>query len=408
MSTKMKEAAIKTHVFAEQALHSDDWQLHAEASPLDEHQVTFAVRQRNVDQLESILYAVSDPRSPQYGKHWSKEKISRFTENPEASQAVRDFAAVHNLSVVKESLYGEYITVKGNIRQLSTVFDTQFFEYHRIAGARSKHAGKKVFRAQSYSLPTELVDHVSTVFEVVHLPVPSRIKARVHRNVKAPVQGSLRTEAVTGYVSPALIKSQYDIVSNNGLVNASQGIYAALDQYLDPTDLTKFQNTFNLPVRSVSFQVGDHVADNQCGSTGDDCIEANLDVQYIMGVAWYVPTTFYYWDDSQDFMVGWLKEVMTMENIPHVFSISYGAEESGVSSSYASQFNTEAAKIGIMGVTLIASSGDDGAVPSSASGAPSRCAYAPVFPASSPYVTAVGATMVCISALRNPVVVRNA
>lgn len=46
-----------------------------------------------------------------------------------------------------------------------------------------------------------------------------------------------------------------------------------------------------------------------------------------------------------------------------------------------------------MGVTLLASSGDDGAPGSQARGNAIFCGYSPSFPASSPYVTAVGGTM---------------
>jgi tripeptidyl-peptidase-1 len=54
-------------------------------------------------------------------------------------------------------------------------------------------------------------------------------------------------------------------------------------------------------------------------------------------------------------------------------------------------FNTEAMKLGLQGVTLVAASGDDGANSGYGNG---YCFYDPKFPASSPYVTAVGATQV--------------
>ena len=56
-------------------------------------------------------------------------------------------------------------------------------------------------------------------------------------------------------------------------------------------------------------------------------------------------------------------------------------------------FNTEAIKLSVMGVTIVAATGDDGAVGLDA-GYHGDCGYAAVFPASNPYVTAVGATSV--------------
>ena len=104
------------------------------------------------------------------------------------------------------------------------------------------------------------------------------------------------------------------------------------------------------------------------------------------------PTTYWYTDDSWS---GWLTSVANTPNPPLVFSISYGQEEHYVTKVEKDAFNTEAIKLGVMGVTIVAASGDDGAVSSYTRylgyGA---CSYAPIFPASNPYVTAVGATSV--------------
>ena len=51
-------------------------------------------------------------------------------------------------------------------------------------------------------------------------------------------------------------------------------------------------------------------------------------------------------------------------------------------------------------MTLLASSGDDGAVGASVRTSWTNCAYNPSFPASSPYVTAVGGSMVSLFCLR--------
>eukprot|EP00607_Mallomonas_marina_P005417 CAMPEP_0182440460 /NCGR_PEP_ID=MMETSP1167-20130531/87082_1 /TAXON_ID=2988 /ORGANISM="Mallomonas Sp, Strain CCMP3275" /LENGTH=465 /DNA_ID=CAMNT_0024634429 /DNA_START=920 /DNA_END=2317 /DNA_ORIENTATION=+ len=55
---------------------------------------------------------------------------------------------------------------------------------------------------------------------------------------------------------------------------------------------------------------------------------------------------------------------------------------------YIELFNLEAMKLSLRGVTIVAASGDDGAAGGSGCGA-----YNPMFPASSPYVVSVGATM---------------
>ena len=63
---------------------------------------------------------------------------------------------------------------------------------------------------------------------------------------------------------------------------------------------------------------------------------------------------------------------------------------------YQQRANLELLKLGLRGVTVLAASGDTGVQGAAQSGgSPPRCApFAPVWPASSPYVTSVGATMV--------------
>ena len=69
-------------------------------------------------------------------------------------------------------------------------------------------------------------------------------------------------------------------------------------------------------------------------------------------------------------------------------------EEDALTQSSVFAFDVEAMKLGLRGVTLTVASGDDGAVSGQARKSPQHCRYAPSSPATSPYVLAVGATMV--------------
>jgi len=70
--------------------------------------------------------------------------------------------------------------------------------------------------------------------------------------------------------------------------------------------------------------------------------------------------------------------------------MSYGGDEQSNGYEYCSRANTEFAKVGLLGVTFFASSGDDGAISSSTESCDIDGEFTPTFPASSPYVTAVG------------------
>jgi len=88
------------------------------------------------------------------------------------------------------------------------------------------------------------------------------------------------------------------------------------------------------------------------------------------------------------------------EEPPEVISISYGSVELAVGQDQLNTFDTQAQKLGLMGVTLLAASGDDGAAGASSiwrDGNP-ECQDTEKYglllnwPAGSQYVTAVGAT----------------
>jgi len=106
-----------------------------------------------------------------------------------------------------------------------------------------------------------------------------------------------------------------------------------------------------------------------------------------------IPTTVFY-DQSEDF-VSWIVLMANFSNPPLVMTISYGTLEGYMHSTELDQWNTEAIKLGLQGVTLVASSGDSGV--SGVFDDLKYCGYGPVFPCSSPYVTSVGALQPQIS-----------
>ena len=111
----------------------------------------------------------------------------------------------------------------------------------------------------------------------------------------------------------------------------------------------------------------------------------------MMAVSQVTPMTYWY-EAATDSFLAWIQAMAASADPPKINSISYGSTETSVPVSIANQFNTEAMKLGTQGVSIFVSSGDDGAAGSSARNNPLKCAYSPSFPATSVYVTAVGAT----------------
>merc|ERR1712100_501873 len=133
-------------------------------------------------------------------------------------------------------------------------------------------------------------------------------------------------------------------------------------------------------------------------------VEAELDVQYMMAMGLHVETEFWSFagrmpdnDQNEPF----LKFLYTLGNTsaaPYIISTSYGEDEDSMTIEYQHRCNTEFQKAGVRGISLLFASGDSGVGGAvqcsdqcSAHAQGQKCLQA-MWPAASPYVTAVGGT----------------
>ena len=356
-------------------------------APTDElHTIVFARKQNNLELLESMLLSASDPHHPHYGKHLTKHEVNAITSNEEATHKIYQFLRKHHINILNSTYFDDYIPAVSTINKWEELFGAEFYVFQQTTDPF-----KKFIRCLKYSLPDDISHYVETAFNTVQIP-DIYTSRRATKVLVSPLMDVLDTNII-GYTTPSLINNVYRIENNVGSKRGSQAVYAILDQQMSPSDLTYFQQRFELPIESINSSVGGHVSDTACAFDINDCIEANLDVQYLMAVSQSVPTTFYYWEGN-DVWLDWIVNMANMLKPPQVISISYGSYELSMSKSYIKAFDVEAMKLGMMGVTLVAASGDDGVSGFMARNGNIPCDYYADFPASSPYVTAVGGTMV--------------
>ena len=165
----------------------------------------------------------------------------------------------------------------------------------------------------------------------------------------------------------------------------SQAVAGFMDQYINPTDIEKFQQDYNVTIRPVDKIVGENDPDNP-GK------EASLDVEYITALGqnvstWFVSTSTVANNGQEDFLSWIIGQVNTTDS-PWVHSVSYGDYEDSIEHDYLARVEEEFKKFGISGRTLLFGSGDDGVTCTTE-------LFRPTWPASSPYVTAVGGTVDC-------------
>jgi len=135
--------------------------------------------------------------------------------------------------------------------------------------------------------------------------------------------------------------------------------------------------------------------------------EANLDIQYTEGITFPTPNIYYSTGGSPPFIpdsstltdtnepyLDWLDFILAQPNIPQTISTSYGDNEQSVPNDYAISVCNSFMKLGAMGVSALFASGDHGvgAGDCVSNNGKNTVQFQPVFPASCPYVTAVGGT----------------
>eukprot|EP01127_Copromyxa_protea_P024021 TRINITY_DN927_c0_g1_i1.p1 TRINITY_DN927_c0_g1~~TRINITY_DN927_c0_g1_i1.p1 ORF type:complete len:467 (+),score=139.64 TRINITY_DN927_c0_g1_i1:3-1403(+) len=344
------------------------------------HTVKLHLRQNNFGaSCPSLLDAVSNPASPSYGEHYSFEQIGELTWDQEAIDAVHLFLRQHNVAKYQSKVApnGEYITVKAPISTLEKMFSAEFHVF------KSESQSTQIVRSESYTIPSHMESYIDLVHGIHNFPLYNK-----HSKIAGLVK------AVDGSVTPQLIWKTYNMPnSTDATPLADQAVFEGLGQSYSPADLKQFQKTYKLHEQDIKKVIGPN-SPNSCASDPNDCGEANLDVQYIMALAQTAPTVF--WsiaNEDGDIFLDFIEAVAKDSKPPQVFSISYGGPEEGQDVADMIRFNTEVCKMGLRGLTVFVSSGDDGVAGSQARGNPSACGFSPQYPANCPYVTTVGATM---------------
>ena len=337
-------------------------------------------------ELSRILNDVSNPSSMNYAQYLTGQEVADLTFNPAARDAVVTYLQVNGVSSMSETLHGEFIIANAPIsvweRVLSTVFYT--FNHTQLNGDV-----EQIIRAESYSIPIELTDHVNCVLNTIEMPVRTTFSHRTPEKMslssKRMAGTSLQTP--TASLKPLDIMNYYNMTNVFGSIESTQATYSGGNHYFSPAALEYFQKNINIQTLQPALIIGGHASDDYTL----DSLEGNLDIQYLMGLSRGSPTSFWH---SNGGLSQWLIEVANQPNPPLVLSISYGADESLTSMSEHSVFTMQAMKLSVRGVTILTASGDDGVHSPLARTDAVYCGYQPSFPASNPYVTAIGATSV--------------
>eukprot|EP00762_Andalucia_godoyi_P006893 ANDGO_08301.mRNA.1 Physarolisin len=194
------------------------------------------------------------------------------------------------------------------------------------------------------------------------------------------------------------LRTLYDIPPGMSAVSCTRGGVAVIEFNnggYNPSDLLSFLNLDGMP--SPASCAGVVVLGFNPGATAEcsACGEAALDIQVAAAVARGVSVAFYLnsTDASFQSFVSYFLSVPTWSVQPLVHSISWGAPEGYWSQSMITSMDTQMQILGTSGISVLASSGDNGVLDSTTPNSVCSCSsYCVNYPASSMYATSVGAT----------------
>jgi len=341
--------------------------------------------------LEKIFWEVSDPKHRNYGKYLTQKEVTRVIGITEDHLSTVTSWLNVSSAEIDIGVHGDIIKLSLQVVDAERLFNTKL---HRFV-SKDNQNWKIIRAAKPYSLPKHVEGLVEIVDNLLRFPQPRK------GPLPAPTKNKTSDSAFPAgdncgglcrddFVTPAVLTDRYKLGDPIKSGIGSMAVAEFEGVYWSSMQLTNFSEACGVNA-SVDHQDGTNQP-NICDETdsGSFCVEALLDIEYIRAVAGEVPLTDVYTMSYS--LLEWAKTLEDMKDgvIPLVNAVSYGNDEiQQTSTQYMYSCNTEFQKLAVRGISILFASGDQGVW--GRSGVIFNV-FNPDFPASSPYITAVGGT----------------
>ncbi|KAF8321037.1 tripeptidyl peptidase A [Cantharellus anzutake] len=387
------------------------WTHHGTPSPHTPITLRFGLAQPYFHQIESALLEISDPSSPRWTEHLTKEEVEKFSApHSDSIILLESFLVSHGIDITGDALQrtpaSDWISLKTTIGIAEKLLDTTYSIY------ANHETGLTAIRTMSYSLPAHLHDHIDVVQPTNYFPSGRPLLSSLIVDDGSFNQQSGPAPAPVPQPNMSLpeLKTLYRTNAYKAKgTRSSIGITGYLEQYANLADLKHFYSIFYPPALKSTLHVELINGAINSQNISEAGIEANLDVQFAGGISYPVKQIFYstygrgqntnrsisYEDNGNepyDVFLTYLLRKKT-KDLPQVLTTSYGEDEDTVPINYARRVCKLYAALGTRGVSALHASGDGGVGRVGETGAcftPNR--FVPIFPGGCPYVTTVGAT----------------
>ncbi|WP_321957061.1 S53 family peptidase [Burkholderia cenocepacia] len=357
--------------------------------------IAIALKLRNEDALHSYIHDLFRPGSPSYHHFLStKESVATYAPTQQQAQAVVDYLTANGFTHVRIAPNRLVISADGTIGAARNAFRTEIAHF-----TRDGHSG--IANTTDIQIPANLsgaVDHVLGLQTLNRMHTFSVTRSAYQRSASG---------------TPAYAPQEYATVYHAGNTPTGTGTTVALigwGNMSNPvSDLSRMEQSQGLAAVPTSIE------STSTDSSNDDSeqLEWAMDSQAIVGISGGVRNLIFYTTGLnyvQDPTTGsWSSQgannsellrainLAVSDNTAKVINMSWGLAECRGSPGFADS----AFQLGVaQGQTFVAATGDNGSYPcnSSNGSAPRNGQYSDIhtrsvnYPASSPYVVAVGGT----------------
>ncbi|KAH8994347.1 subtilisin-like protein [Lactarius hatsudake] len=368
-----------------------------------------ALNPRQDNALIDALYEVSDPKHPRH--HFSQEQVAELVRpHSDTLELVTSWLAHHGVrtSSISTTHGGAWLTVSNANQMLGASY--QLYRHAKV--------NDTIIRTVSYALPEVLHAHIQAVAPTAYFASARTLRQAPRRRPVEAAAGLAEAETASGKpvtvlpsrawrVTPSQLRWMYKTFAYVPVATDRNtlGVFGFQKDYPSETDLTMFMAHFRYDVQpptratfAVELVNGGEYDPNTPG------IEANIDVQHASAMAYPTPIIFYSIGGtgeisdsgepiSGDVYLESLDYLLQKTVIPQTISTSYGAVEWDVPPEYARALCILFAQLGARGVTVLYASSDDGVgVGEDCKDESGNVRFITEFPASCPYLTAVGGT----------------
>jgi subtilase family serine protease len=337
-----------------------------------------------------FIQHLSAPGDPLYHRYLTPQQFAeRFGGSTADYAAVKEWVLANGLTVSQESTARINLTVRGSVAQVQALFQTQINRYRSPDGAEFYSAAIKP------TIPTAISARVSSV---VGLTGSKQIAplVKIGRTLRATMPDGVAesgdAKAGQGGTGPggsyfaADLRTAYSVPDFGSFDKKT--IVGVFEQGgFDASDVSEYltKNKLAQPkITPVSVDGSPTVVSEPLVE-----LEAVLDIDMIIGINPSVYEVRVYEDSLDSFQVALLDALTQIgnEDLVQILSISYGQDEYLQGQDAITAESDALEELASEGITVLASSGDNGAYGDLSGGI-----YNVSDPASQPYVTGVGGT----------------